>query len=91
MKTLTPEREREIAGSLKRLVMRDLPHMTVAEHHGLCIGNLACCYEHVPAELKQAIAEMLELAKQMGMNIKPELVTGKAHNEKLTDRPANNQ
>lgn len=73
---LTPKIEEAIAGSLKRLVMHDLPNMTVREHHALCIGNLSCCYDYVPDGQKQAIAEMLELAKAMGMNIKPELVTG---------------
>lgn len=63
------------ADSLKRVVMRDLPNMTVTEHHVLSIGLLATCYEHVPGELQSAIAEAFESAKQMGLNIKPELVT----------------
>ena len=75
MKKLTPEKSQEISGALKRLVMHDLPHMTVIEHHGLCIGNLAVCYQYVPDELKQSIDQMMHLAKQMGMNINPELVT----------------
>jgi hypothetical protein len=59
----------------QRFVMRDIPGMTVQEHHALSIGVLACCYEHVPAELQKAIAEAFESAKKMGMNIKPEFVT----------------
>ena len=57
--------------------MKNIPGMAVEEHHLLCIGVLACCYQHVPAELKSAITEACETAKAMGMNIKPErLVTG---------------
>ena len=57
--------------------MKDISGMTVAEHHLLCIGVLACCYAHVPARLKMAITEACESAKAMGLNIKPErLVTG---------------
>ncbi len=57
--------------------MHDIPIMTVKEHHELTIGVLACCYWHVPDDLKRAIEEACESAKQMGMNIKPErLKTG---------------
>ncbi len=57
--------------------MKDIPGMTVKKHHELSIGVLACCYHHVPDELKRAIEEACESAKQMGMNIKPEnLKTG---------------
>lgn len=63
------------AVDLQRLVMRDIPGMTVKEHHALSIGLLACCFEHVPYDLQSAIAEAFDAANQMGMNIKPELVT----------------
>ena len=77
MKNQKPSRKTDSSnrGSLHAVVMRDIPGMTVKEHHALSIGVLACCYEHVPAELQTAIAEAFESAKQMGLNIKPELVT----------------
>lgn len=52
-------------------MMKDIAGMTVKEHHELTIGVLACCYKHVPDDLKRAIEEACESAKQMGMNIKP--------------------
>ena len=74
-------------------MMKDIPGMTVKEHHELTIGVLACCYQHVPADLKRAIMEACESAKQMGMNIKPErLNTGEplhasiASNDELSHR-----
>jgi hypothetical protein len=51
--------------------MKDLPEMSVKEHHALAIGILACCHEHVPSGLKRAIVQHLETAKAMGMKIKP--------------------
>ena len=54
--------------------MKDIPGMTVQQHHELCIGNLACCYEHVPPGLKLAILEGIRAAQKMGMNIRPENV-----------------
>jgi len=56
------------------MVMHDIPEMTVKEHHELSIGVLACCYKHVPDDLKLAIMDGFKAAKKMGMNIKPENV-----------------
>lgn len=72
---MTEEKYKQTADSLRKLVLHDIPGMTVIEHHGLCVGILATCYEHVPPDLQIAIAESLEGAKEMGMNIKPENVT----------------
>lgn len=72
---IPPEDRRRIERDLKRLKLHDIPAMTVREHHGLCIGILATCYENSGPELQRAIAEMLHAAKAMGMDIKPELVT----------------
>lgn len=58
-----------------RTNMRDIPEMSVDEHHALSIGLLACCFKHVPADLQNAIAESLDAAKKMGMNIQPDRVT----------------
>lgn len=80
--SLTPEQHKRTADMLQRLVLRDIPGMTVTEHHGLCIGILAVCYEHVDADLQRAIAEMFESAKAMGMNIRPELVTQRRNSAK---------
>ena len=58
--------------------LKDLPDMTVTEHHMLCLGVLACCYRHVDSDLKQAIYEACEAAKNMGANICPEnLILGR--------------
>lgn len=54
--------------------MRNLPDMTVQEHHELSIGLLACCYRQVSPELQQAIFEGLLAAQRMGMDIQPENV-----------------
>lgn len=51
--------------------MKNIPGMTVREHHRLCIGNLAMCYKHVPPDLQQAIREMCQAAKRMGLPIDP--------------------
>lgn len=72
---MTAKEYKQTTDSLRKLVLHDIPGMTVIEHHGLCIGILATCYEHVPLDLQIAIAESLDAAKQMGMNIKPENIT----------------
>jgi hypothetical protein len=37
--------------------------MTLQEHHWIMLGVLGCCYEHVPAHLKQAIIQGVAAAK----------------------------
>lgn len=56
--------------------MHDIPGLTVEDHHLLSIGVLALCFKHVPDDLKRAIVEALNSAHEMGLNIKPENVTG---------------
>ncbi len=54
-----------------RCDMHDIPDMTVEKHHMLCLGVMACCFEHVPFPLKAAIMESLASAKEMGLSIQP--------------------
>lgn len=46
--------------------------MTKERHHELCLGVLACCYEHVPHELKLAIREGVEAARKLGFPVDEE-------------------
>ncbi len=48
------------------LHMHDLPEMTVAMHHEICLGVLAQCYPYVPPDLQAAIVEGVRSARQMG-------------------------
>lgn len=52
--------------------LKDIPEMSVEQHHKLCIGVLAMCYKHVPWELKRAIRDGCLAAKDMGMQINPD-------------------
>ncbi len=54
--------------------------MTLQEHHWIMLGVLALCYEHVPIDLKLAIKQGIEAAKnELGLPVNPEnLGTGKA-------------
>lgn len=49
--------------------MKDLPEMTVQEHHELCMGVLACCFQHVPTHIRAAIYQACQSAQAMGMKI----------------------
>lgn len=69
----------EFMAALRRQPLHDLPGMTVKEHHLLCIGVLAHCFQYVPPELQCAIAESLQSARAMGVNIKPELIIHQTH------------
>ena len=44
--------------------------MTKHEHHVLCLGVLARCYEHVPVNLKLAIYEGIAEAALLGIPVK---------------------
>lgn len=59
----------KIDEAIAKTMLRDLPMMTVKEHHAYCVGILACCYEHVPSHLQFAIVESLQSIRKMGMNI----------------------
>ena len=57
--------------------LHDIEEMTVAQHHQLCLGVLAMCYQHVPDHLQLAIIEGLTAAKKMGSPIEPSnILTG---------------
>lgn len=53
------------------LGLHDIPEMSVGQHHASCLGVLALCYRHVPAELQAAIFEAVEAAKEMGGQVEP--------------------
>jgi hypothetical protein len=51
----------------------------IRQHHELCLGVLALCYQHVPADLKLAIEGGVEYAAQLGIPVSVEnLRAGKA-------------
>lgn len=54
--------------------LHDLPGLTVEQHHRLCVGVLAWCYQYAPPELQQAIMQGLEAYRAMGAPINPEHV-----------------
>jgi hypothetical protein len=57
--------------------MKDIPEMTVREHHELSMGVLAMCFPYVPKYLQIAILQAAHSAKVMGMKIEPDnLLTG---------------
>ena len=65
-----------IKASIKSTRLRNIPDMTVKEHHVISVGLLACCYEQIVDEtLRQAIREAFTSAVAMGMKIKPEMIT----------------
>lgn len=49
-----------------RIEQQDDGAMTVETHHELCLGVLAGCYPHVPADLQQAITEGITAAAELG-------------------------
>lgn len=55
--------------------MSDIEGMTVEQHHRLCLGVLALCYQHVPDHLQRSIMEGLEAAEKMGAGITAANVT----------------
>jgi hypothetical protein len=66
---MTKEQQREIDNLIREIPLKDLPNMTVREHHMLSIGVLSGCYPYVPHELQMAIEQALEAIKEMGLPI----------------------
>jgi hypothetical protein len=54
--------------------MKDIDEMTAEQHHLLCMGVMAECYQHVPEELRIAIYDGITLAQKMGAPLDPENV-----------------
>jgi hypothetical protein len=52
--------------------MHDIPSMTVYKHHLLCVGLLAMCYHETGYEMRLAIEEAIESAKEIGMPVSVE-------------------
>lgn len=61
------EKKEVIDAQIEAAILKDLPHMTVKQHHFLTLGVLSGCYDYVPHNLRIAITEALEAGRKLGM------------------------
>lgn len=76
--------KRRVDQQIEAAQLKDIPEMTVKQHHFLTLGVLSGCYDYVPHDLRIAIEEALEAGKRLGM---PILVDGflKEKHDKISE------